>query len=712
MRFNLVILVLMVSLVGLGCSGPQIRGEGWESGLEGVDASTMELLRHAGDRASLLVLLRPEQWKAAQAELALRPELLSGLERLLGFDGSLSKTSAASGIPAAVGQWIGLLSGKTFEAPSSWPGWDDKRPIVAALFEAQPDPSGLGLANLLPGADLLRMKRVGLRHRILVPAEDSKALLVTFRLILVSIGLKPEPLAASFPGLKGGVLCPLRDTNDFVALIPEDRWLRIELLIGNDPGLDTVDGGPNPSLKTWREILDQNPSVDSLPSTPALHYLASSPDFLGVYLRPWLLENLAIQQGTQMVQSVMPYADQVERPVLWAKGMSEVHTASLVMTPLGAEVDDIVMGLSFRDGIRLRQVSSLTRLGAEICRAGKQGRIISYDFRELPALMKMSIALDLEAMVDRAQVPANFDSKDPLKLIQAIQECGAFCQIHALARQIFGSRKALRGMDPIRLPKSLKISLLSFNPTALMAPDGGAWMELAMAADLPKGYDSSWLKKALAHLKDRFQGDERFRTKLLIEPGENHDTLLLGINTDPHEVFVRRQQFGPVAPFAFHLSPSRLPKSHGGTFLALGQVESRGALGERAIKVETTFQRPGEKKSGEKKSPPYRFANYGNLDWPSPGLRYAQSKGSACLVEVKRAMILALSALSYADSLEKHSLLVKAIEEIRPQLDCGLKDPLSKARAARIDEELTWFLAQLKQAPLDPPEQPAADSEL
>ena len=704
MRFNLVLMVLMASLVSLGCSGVQIRGEGWESGEEGVDAATMELLHHLGDRASLVALLRPEQWKQAQAELALRPEMLSGLERLLGLGGSLSKMVSADGIPAAVGQWIGLLSGKDFEVPSSWPGWDDRRPIVAALFETQAESPGLGLANLLPGANFLKMKRVGLRHRILVPAKDSKALLVTFRLILVSIGLNPEPLAASFPGLKGGVLCPLRDTNDFVALIPEDGWLRIELLIGNHPGLDPVGGGPNPSLKIWRELLDQNPSVDSLPGTPALHYLASSPDFLGVYLRPWLLEDLAIQQGTQMVQSVMPYADQVERPVLWARGMSEVHTASLFMTPLGAEADDIVMGLSFRDGIRLRQVSSLTRLGAEVCRAGKQGRIISYDFRERPALMKLSIALDLEAMVDSAQVPANFDSNDPAKLIDAIQECGYFCNIHALARQIFGIRKALRGMDPIRLPKSLKISLLSLNPTALMTPDGGAWMELAIAADLPKGYDLSWVRKTLAQLENRFQGDKRFKTKLLIEPGKNHDTLLLGINTDPHEVFDRRKQSDPVAPFAFQLSPSRLPKIHGGTFLALGQVESRGALGERAIKVETTFQRPGEKKS-----PPYLFANYGNLDWPSPGLRHAQSKGSACLVKVKRAMVQALISLSYADPLdERKSLLVKAIKAIRPQLDCALKDPQSQARAARIDEDLTQFLAKLKQAE----HLPAIDSEL
>ena len=128
--------------------------------------------------------------------------------------------------------------------------------------------------------------------------------------------------------------------------------------------------------------------------------------------------------------------------------------------------------------------------------------------------------------------------------------------------------------------------------------------------------------------------------------------------------------------------------------MALGPVQIRGELGERAIKVETTFHRPGEKKSS-----PYQFANHENLDWPSPGLLAAQSKGSVCLVEVQQAMIMALGAMSYADPPEKNSLFVKALEGIRPQLDCAMKDPKSQERAARIDEELTQFLTRMKQAP-------------
>ena len=175
-------------------------------------------------------------------------------------------------------------------------------------------------------------------------------------------------------------------------------------------------------------------------------------------------------------------------------------------------------------------------------------------------------------------------------------------------------------------------------------------VQLAAAATMPKGYNTRWLRRGLAELERPQHTGGLLKTQLYVEPGEKHDTVLLGLNIDPREVFSKRAGPGPTRtnPLAFdldipalvHRFPERAAPRAPAYTVTLGRLRAWGRHAGRALVGELTL--------GLKGAPPItagRLPDYTGMDWPSPGLAEARSKGARCLRQYTRGMIEAFRAL-------------------------------------------------------------------
>jgi TonB family protein len=663
---------------------------------EVAEPATLELLRAAGEQALMVVLVRPAAWAEDARALgeALRGVGLEEAERVL----------ATPDLWAAAGELAGLLWGRRpagLQGPL--PGWDASRPVVLALFEPVVDDAVLaGRALMLEAAS---RGTTGLRHRVLVPATDSRALLGGLLEALSALGLEADSEARALAVLQGGQLLRLPGGEaSLVALIPEARFLRVEILQEDT----RVFASPEARLGAVSAWLARPGSPGPQLITPARLFVSSSQDLLSVWLRPWQLRDLGGQVGTSKVAQAVAYADPSYRAMLLAVGLAEVSQGTLVMDPRGAEIDDLAWSLSARSssgeqtapGMRMRGVLSLTELGARVWAKGLEGGA-RLPAAELPqASLSAWLRFDLAAAVAEAEPPPGLaDVEDLSELARRVQECGAFCLLHLGLRAPVGLLKTvwrfLPPDMPLVLPRGLALAVGPL-PPGLAAPPA-----LALVASLPVGVNLPALERAVGELRE---GGLRQGLGILwrseIRPEDTR--VFFGLNESAERVFVGPE---PGAPDGL-LGELRLDLRGLADGLQREAPEVSTVLARLGTLRGQSWQR-GRLLQGElivggaggRAERPW-LAEGAALAWASPGAKEAAGRGAVCLAEVTRDMTEAFRALAAVAPDQKALMLARAMEESSRHLPCALGDPGTRAEAARLQRSLYLAAADLHEAEL------------
>jgi hypothetical protein len=660
-------LTLALFMAPAACSRTSApAGTGGEARPPAPDPAAAALLRAAGDRAALVLLVRPERWPAVAAELGAALQGVGGppLARLLAAP---DLASAAAGLFAAPGSPSAADEG----GGPPFPGFDPSRPIVAALFE--PDLGDLALAAR---ALVLRPPpggAPGIRHRVLVPATDPAALVRALTGLAEQLGLKTVAADDALPALRGGALAAAPD--GFAAFVPEEGRVRVELLV------DDARAYPDAAarLAAWDALVADGARTAELPATPALAFAASRRDFLVIYHRPWQLRDLGTQLGTGLVLRALEDADPSLRPALLAAGFAEVSTGYLLMSPRGAEVDDVALSLDMGGGLRLAAVTSLTEAGAKLYAAADAGRLPPRPAGSPPAVLWSRA--DLGAALAAAPTPPALAGLErPADLPRAVQECGAVCLWYLPLRHPFGLARALVEQSGIPLGGRLPSGFAAALTDAAGPPRG------AVAAVYPPGAELGWLTPALADLSAG-PGCARLRTAQETRP--EGVVVLAGLDTDPAAAFTTEPVDAPDgALFGLELDFERLegalgsaPGSLVSVLRRLGRLRALVWRDDRALVSAAALSFRGQPTAALPDVPRGAFAG---LAWESPGAAAAATKGALCLEEVTRSMRLALQALAAVSPDQQPLVLARAVAEVQRPLSCAAAQPETRETAGRV----------------------------
>jgi TonB family protein len=384
-------------------------------------------------------------------------------------------------------------------------------------------------------------------------------------------------------------------------------------------------------------------------------------------------------------------------PALLAQGLSEVATGYLLMTPVGAEMDDVTIGLDVESGLRLSFIGSLTERGQAVVQAGlksagKPPRPVHPD----PVLSAWT-GLDISAMLQAAPTPAAFEGPDRKKdVTMQLMVCGYFCYLHYLLRNPFGLVKtALEMTGPAafdRLPRGFGFAITEI--AGKQADD--APMRIAAAALFPAGTDLGFIQQAFtfSHPEDA----RRFKVTTKVKPQGESQLMLFGLNADPEQVFGQSQLESPADLIGeFELDLHKAARGLGfnihssEVYALLGKLDRlrlRSMFGGRSVQGELLVSLKGET--------PLGFAEIldsSSLSWDSPGAREADTKGRRCLTRHTRKMIEAYSALAAVSANYRVPVLQAAFQECKPSLDCALGEPDTRDEAQRMKFAQGLYLA-------------------
>ncbi|HOX42401.1 MAG TPA: AgmX/PglI C-terminal domain-containing protein [Myxococcota bacterium] len=689
---------VLLALVLSGC--PKRPADPAELLAETAEPAALELLRAAGDRALVVALVRPSAWTegARAAADLLRGQSLPEAERIL----------AQPDLWAAAGELAELALGQRPAGLTGvLPGWDPARPLALALFEPSVDDSVLAARALMLEAAALGTS--GLRHRVLIPATDSRALLGGLLEALAPLGLAADSEARALPGLRGGQVLRLPgEEASLLLLVPEARWVRVEILQADT----RVFASPEARLEAVAALLAPPPPREG-PLTPALLFAASRQELLTLWFRPWWLRDVGGQVGTSKVAQAVRFADPSYRAMLLAAGLAEVSQGYLAMDPRGVEIDDWAWSLGVAPGadaqagprVRLASVLSLTEQGARVWARGLEGGA-RLPAAELPqASLSSWMRLDLAAAVAAAELPPGLaDAKDMEELARRVQECGGFCMLHFGLRAPLGLLKALwRFLPadlPIPLPRGLGLAVGSLPAGLATAP------AVVAVASLPVGVNLAALERAVGELREagaRAGLGVLWRTEVRPE-----DTRVwFGLNESAERVFRGPEPAVEDGPAGHGLLGEvrldlrgladglRGEAPEAAAILArLGGLRGWSRLQGRWLQGEAVLGPPAE---GEA---PAWGAEGAVWAWESPGARAAAGRGAVCLAGVTRGMTEGFRALAAVDPSQKGLVLARAMEEASRQLPCALAEPETEQQARRLQRSLFLAIADLHEGEL------------
>ena len=675
--FQRFLLICSISLLALsGCSK------------RGADPATLKLMQAAGDRATLTVVIQPTRWNKAAATL--RP-LLQGVPEPV-----LSELLAAKDLYAALRASARAV--KPIELPPKLEGWDDKRPIVLALFEPQIGDMVLATRSLLPMSfrQILETGLPGIRHRVLVPAINAKTLADGLARIFDSFGYKPLVSEAKDPDLKGGTLFRLKDARGFVAFIPEKKLVRIEILTKEVLSLSqNSDPGASWSKLLAEPIRQKSAPVDS----PAFHLAASGKHLISAHVRPWLLRDLGSQMGTLMVIEALMHVSAEYKMQLLAAGLAEVANGYLLMSPEGAETEDLAVAWDLDGGLRVTYVAGLTKHGEKIYRAG-----LASGKTPLGPAVKEAVAhawsrLDFAAMLQTAgTLPALSQARKPREMARMVQECGYFCTMHFLLRSPFGAARTAMDFVPAdlsgKLPRAFSFAITKVNFDNRKAP-----FSAAVSARFPGGFNTRILRIGLEGLERELGLDQRF--DLRTESVDGDEVVWLGLGADPRAVLTKpvkapRARLGEgtidlgrlVAELARRKALKRESPEVFKVLERLGSWRMRSHLVDRALVGESLLSLSGAKPMGWTDP-----ASFGGRSWKSQAPSASISKGEACLQQVTREMMKAFKALAMAAPEQRNLLFARATLELESPLACAVAEADTSERAKRTRLVLAMFAA-------------------
>jgi len=639
------------------------------------------LLEAAGDRAALVLVIRPSRWK--EFGDAVRPFLAPVAARL---DLPVEVLDASTLLSAFYLRLGGKLEGEDI---LKLEGLDEARPVVVALFEPNLGPVALG-ARFMAFTELHK-GGPGIAHRVLLPATDSAKLAASVCAALETSGVRPRSEAKEWEELKGGTLYIPSSVDGFLAVIPEDGYLRLEMnaFETHEPSAD--EGG---LLAAWREILGRSPAVEELPRTPALEYAAAGDHFAVVYFRPWMLRDVAIQLAAAAGAIGVRLSSADRRQATMAYAVATARSAGLLMSPEGAEVDDLALSIDARSGLRLRLVASLTEYGVKLVRAGMKSAAPAPEPVKAGAV-DLTMTFDLGAYFSAAEIPGHLNElEDVGESQQAFHQCGTACYVYALVRGSSGLWKWAVTKGEVAegsekwLPSSASLSLRNITPDSPEAPVSFAFTTQVPAA--AKG--AADLEFSL--LEELLGGSMMYEVRAEDGTGK----VWGGINADPAKVF-DQQKARPAGHLLAVLKarPERLvpalavkDPALAGLAKAVGQLDVLVWFAGQALVTEVVVG-----PSGGLTVPYTSGPDWSGFRWESPDLARYRSKGGRCLAGVAADMAKAFNALAMATPGKRQDLLRKTVEEqARANLDCAIADPLTRDEAMAADLMLTLMIVQ------------------
>jgi hypothetical protein len=664
-----------------GCPKPGLTPE---TRLPPPDPAVSDLVIAAGDRAALVLVARPDRWPASRNTLKILVRPFPVPPRIV------EQVFSAGDVWTAFSRAAEAAEGRPIAWPSKLPGWDLSRPVVAALFEPQSSDATLAARALIP--EPLEKSVPGLRHRILVPSTDPALTLEGLTTLLTSLGTSFQ--RDTLPG--GGVIFPMPE--GFVAFLPGDRHVRIEILTGE---IHHWEKSKKDIVAGWKAMAGKPPATSQLPMTPALHALLTGDDLVAAYIRPWQLRDLMSQLGSQKIIEALAYVDPSQRAMLLAMGLAEVAVGTLLMSPIGAEVDDVTVGLSAAGPLRLKYTESLTELGLKVFKAGLASAGRPFTLKNHRVLAHATLPVDIGSLLENAQVLEGLGpAKDVHETFQAFRECGVGCYWHAILRTPMGLIKTLRKFARYEavqhLPLSMDFILVNVDP---LNPE--RIFQAVLAARMPKGFDTGWLREALAVLERPVHTGGRLSTHLEMRAQMDHDAILVGFNINPLEVLdieAQPAREGLLAVFkldtgALANTLSKLSPRAAAIFDRYTGMQGRSVLSGRGLVSELVVGIAGQPEPAWTEPVEYK-----NLSWPSPGLEKAQSKGGQCLNAMTRNMIEAFKALAAAAPEYRTLILAKAMDmTAKEHLQCAKQFEDTREEAERIHELMILYIdEQLK----------------
>lgn len=653
------------------------------------DPTTLKMLRGAGDGACVTALLRPERWDQATATLA---PLLAGVEQP-----ALQAVLAAAD-PYAAFRTLVQHTAPQEKLPAELVGWDQKRPLVAALFIPQLNDLVLAARSVLPVTfERIRDQAVPpFRHRVLIPATDSRALAESLLAVFeaadfvtpaAALKLAEDPRRHLLIG-PGGLAA--------LALVAEPNWVRVELAYQGHP----FDPDAETRQARYADMLAAPPAPQDRFDSPAWRLAAAGGHLAALHVRPWKLRDLASQIGAgHLVRAVM-MADAAHQQMLLARGLAEVANGSLLMSPEGAEIEDLAVAWDLDGGLRVLAAASLSAHGWRVWRAGLQaGRLPPMPAAD-GALAWMWSRTDLNTLLSTAgSLPALAQARRPREAAQAIQQCGLFCPLHMLLRAPLGAGRTALDFVPVdlsqKLPRGMSLALLDLHPDEPSRP-----LSAAGAALMQPGFNTQPLRTALGELERELLHGARFDLRTGARGEDELVRLTLGVDAD--EAFGSSPDAGDDVLGAGRIDLQRLLAASGlqpkiaaeappaaAALQRLGSWRWRSRLVERALIGESLLSLDPQREPAAWTDSDALAADAWHNGAPAPEL----SRGQRCLRRVTRGMVQAFSALAAAAPDQRELLLAEAIEEVQGDLACAAGQADTRQRAERTREVMALFLA-------------------
>lgn len=738
---------LLVGSLGLGalgaggCHGAARRPDGALSGRP-VGSSVEAAMREVGRGAPLVLVLRPSRWTESAATRDSLAEVLGGIEREVlppPLRGVLPGALRASSLRAALGPLVRALVPAALPSATSFTerltAWDDSRPVVAALYEptlqemgevgeallaqtsqtAQPAQTAQTAPAAPPAAEPL------LRHRVLVPARDSAALIRQLQVACNELGLQVvrDPTlggaACAFPAGILGLFAGADHVRIEILHSPIERerqrqqaeaataqeelpdWLRKP---GEPPRPASPPPPPPPPSDAPSRLLAAlrlpPPALAGEPApTPALHQVTRGEDLAALYVQPARLRSLALTRGAQVVGGALLAVDASMKWVLVAKAWAEIASGYLLMSPEGAQTEDLALVLS-RD-LHVGGVASLTAAGAAAWGAGKASALppLAPTASE-PPLFLFRLGLDLQSLLQRTPAPPALTGLSMRELADRVHECGSLCFVYASVAMPLGwgrhvlSDPQLARILPIgllgALPSAVTLSLTGFSrgPAGAMLPQG------ALALAYPKDQPTSWLTLLTTPILSRLGAQAAPRSTPL---GESFEIGLSGpplqfLKPEPPplgegvlaegRLDLERLQ---AAPFFRELAPKAPWLSR------LAAVRGQARLTGGALAVEYALDLRG--------GAVHRFAlpAAGAPAW-APAPAPAPSRERGCLGDAITVLRRTLDALAGVDPSMQQTLLARGLADAKVPLACAAAAPALRPET----ERLVRFVDQLGRA--------------